>query len=432
MTRVRITGAGSEMQGVGRLSDGRAVFIPGALPGEEVEIEITRQKERFCEGRLLRVIEPSSDRCVPDCPYYGACGGCRTRHMTYAAALKLKREKVYSALTRIGGLIDPVVEDTLPSPLTDAYRNKAEFAHISGKTGVFEEGTNTVIDTGICLLQTEGANNLLKYLAPRLTGGVKYIVIRTASSGDMMLTLSLAYPEDVTQLAQGAIKAFDKLKSVYMCRLNRPHTHALDGQCTKLAGAEALTESLCGLSFSVSPRSFFQVNRLQAERLYGAALALAGLSPTDRVCDIYCGAGTISLCAAQACAHVTGIEIVPDAIRDAKQNALKNGLSEKTEFICGDAAKIYPRLAGKFDCVITDPPRKGMDAQVLNALTEAPAKRLIYVSCDPATLARDIKILTASGKYAFQKALPVDMFPQTAHVETVVLLYKKQKERVQE
>jgi len=417
---VNIHGSGSELQGVARLTDGRAVFIPFALPGETVEAEITVSKERFAEARLIKVVTPSQERVAPDCPAYYRCGGCRARHMTYECALKLKREKVYNAITRIGGVKDAVVEDTLPSPLTAGYRNKAEFACGDGRAGVFQEGSRQVIDVDECLLQSEGANALLKYLKGEKS--VKYIVPRTNSQGEVMLTLSCLYPAELEETARRVMRDMPFVKSVYRCVLNCPFEHALDGECRLLAGEKTIREQLCGLTFEVSPRSFFQVNRLQCERLYGKALEFAGLTGFEHVCDIYCGAGTISLCAARQCEKVTGIEIVPDAIKDAKRNAQANGLSDKTEFLCGNAAKLYPQISKRFDCVIVDPPRKGLDKPVTEALIAKPAQKLVYVSCDPGTLARDIKLLTASGAYEFIKAVPVDMFPGTAHIETVCLL----------
>lgn len=426
MEEILITGSGSELQGVGRLSDGRAVFVPGALPGEKVRVEITKSKDRFAEAQLLSVIEAAPERQAPDCPYYPACGGCRARHMTYESSLRLKRERVYSALTRIGGLDAGIdVASAQPSPLTQGYRNKAELACAGPAVGVFEEGSRRVIDTERCLLQPECVNALLAGIRPYIKGlNPKYIVPRVNSKGEMMLTLSFIYPADIEKAAFELTKAFSFIKSVYICVLRQGHTHALDGRCTKVCGADTLTEELCGLTFSVSPRSFFQVNRLQAEKLYSLALEMAELKPGEQVCDIYCGAGTISLCAARTAGHVTGIEIVPEAIRDAKSNAKVNKLTEKTEFLCGDAAKLYPKLARQFDCVITDPPRAGMEKPVIDALIEHPAKRLVYVSCDPGTLARDIKLLTQSGAYKFVRAIPVDMFPWTGHVETVVLLVR--------
>ncbi len=425
MPILTVTGSGSELQGVARLEDGRAVFVPGALPGEEVEIELGAMKDRFALGRLKRVLEPSPERAQPDCPNYGRCGGCRARHMTYREELRLKREKVFSALVHLGGLNAPEVADTLPSPLRCAYRNKTEFACAGGRVGVMEEGGGEVVDVESCLLQSEAMNRLLGLVKPRL-GGVpaRYLVLRESSSGEMMLTFSLTRACDVTPLARELMRAEPALKSVYSCLLEARPAHALDGVCRLAEGAKTLCETLCGLRFQISPRSFFQVNRQQAERMYALALDMADLGPGARLADVYCGAGTISLAAASRGASVTGIEIVEDAVRDARANARANGLIDRADFICGDAAREYPQLSRRqpFDAVVADPPRKGLARPVVDALIAAPPRRLVYVSCDPATLARDVKLLTASGVYRFDKAVPVDMFPGTHHVESVVKL----------
>ena len=416
------------MQGVARLSDGRAVFIPFALPGEDVEIRLTKEKERFAEARLLNVINSSPDRVKPDCPYYGSCGGCQTRHMTYEASLKYKREKVYAAVTRLGGLNEPEVLDTLPSPETCAYRNKAEYACAADFIGFYREGTRQILDIDSCLLQGENVNRTVRALRPRLKNtDMSGAVLRVNSAGEIMLILTGG------SVPAGTDKFIDlapEIKSVHFYRLRPRPAHALDGRCTLLAGAERLDETLNGLSFSISPQSFFQVNRRQAERLYDAALDLANLTENDEICDIYCGAGTITLNAAGRCKSVIGIEIVPEAISDARKNAGANRLSGQTQFLCADAAQAYPPLARrkKFNAVFVDPPRKGLDKAVVDALIAAPTEKLIYVSCDPATLARDIKLLTHSGVYRFVKAQPVDMFPGTSHVETVCCLYHHKKD----
>ena len=420
-----ITGVGSEMQGVGRLSNGRAVFVPFAIPGETVDVQIEAEKERFCTARLLDVREPSPDRVVPVCPHYGVCGGCQTQHIAYARALSLKRQKVVDALSRLGGVEAPEVGETLASPETLGYRNKAEFAFDGEKAGVCEGGTHRVIDIAECPLQTEGANRVLAFVrARRGSLPLKNLVVRSNAAGEMMVTLSLYARADASRLARAIMAELPMVRSVYACELSRRPAHALDGLCRRLAGAEILSETLDGLRFSVSPQSFFQVNRPQAERLYKEALALAELKPGDRVCDVYCGAGTITLFAARTCANATGIEIVAPAVVDARKNAEVNHLAGKTRFLEGDAAALYPRLQKKehFDAVIVDPPRKGLDAPVVRALCESPAPKLVYVSCNPATLARDLKLLAPAYRLAF--ARPVDMFPQTGHVETVCLLSK--------
>ena len=427
---IKFTGCGSEMQGVGRLSDGRAVFVPFAIPGETAEIEILSSRDRFAVGSLVRVLEESPDRAKPLCPYYGKCGGCQTQHIAYERALALKRQKVLDALERLGGLQSPRVLDTVPAPAPFGYRNKAEFSFSADAAGVFEASSHRVIDITACPLQTDSANAVMRFARDhRKTLPLRYLVTRVSEAGEMMVTLSLSAPADAAFLAKAIAAEFPFVKSVYACRLSPRPAHALDGACALLTGRETLVETLNGLAFSVSPRSFFQVNRAQAERLYNIALDFAALAPDDRAADVYCGAGTITLAAARKCAHVTGIEIVPDAIRDAEANARRNGLADRTRFIAGDAAARYPALhkTERFSCVIVDPPRKGLDAPVTDALIAAPAPRLVYVSCNPATLARDVKRLTESGAYRFERAQPVDMFPQTEHVESVVLLSKATK-----
>lgn len=424
---IEITGCGSELQGVGRLSDGRAVFVPFALPGETVEAEITQSRDRFALARLTRVVSPSPQRVPPLCPYYQTCGGCQIQHAAFGLSAQLKRSKVYDALTRLGGLSNPDVRQTLTAPAPFGYRNKAEFAFAPDAAGVYQGGSHRVIDISACPLQTDNANLVFRFVkAHRGKLPLRFLVTRVNAAGEMMVTLSLGAPVDAAALAKTLLREFPFVRSVYSCRLALRPAHALDGPCTLLAGDETLTETLCGLHFSVSPRSFFQVNRAQTEALYGAALACANLTSEDRVADVYCGAGTISLAAARFCQQVTGIEIVPDAVRDAKNNARANGLDGKTRFLLGDAAQIYPRLhnSERFRVVFVDPPRKGLDPAVTAALSAAPAPRLVYISCNPATLARDIKLLTQNA-YRLDFAQPIDMFPQTEHVETIVLLQKK-------
>lgn len=413
------------MQGVGRLSDGRACFVPFAIPGETVEAEIINAKDRFANARLLSVLESSEDRAQPLCPHYGICGGCQAQHMTYERALKMKRDRVYDAIKRLGGVAEPCVLETIASKKTLAYRNKAEFAFKGNCAGAFQAGSHRVIDINACPLQTDDANAVFRFIKEnRGNLPVAYVVPRVNAEGEMLLTISIEKSADIAPLANKLMKEFPFLLSVYVCLLNNRPAHALDGACRRVAGTGEFTETLCGLKFSVSPRSFFQVNHKQAETLYETALEFANLKETDNVADIYCGAGTISLAAAQKCAFVTGVEIVEDAVKDARRNAEVNGLSDKTKFYAGDAAEVYGKIYKKqrFDCVIVDPPRKGMDVKVVNALLAAPPERIVYVSCNPATLARDIKLLTAEGVFKFEKAVPVDMFPMTEHVESIVCL----------
>ena len=416
---LRITGTGAQLEGVGRLADGRCAFVPFALPGEEVEIAIEKDAGRFVRARLLRVLSPSPQRVVADCPYYGQCGGCQARHMRYAYSLELKRQKVIDALERIGGFAAPKVLPAigLEDPLRQ--RNKAEYPIVSGKIGAFQLASRRIVPLQDCLLQHPRSVQALIWLSGQNLKGLSYLVTRVNRAGQLMVILCGALPHS-------PVSAFPDCDSFYYCHL-RPHpAHALDGVCQYIAGEKTLCERLSGLEFSISPQSFFQVNSLQAERLYAAALDALELTGSETVLDAYCGAGTITLAAARRCKRAVGVEIVRPAVLDAQENARRNGLENSAQFFLGDAATQVPKLISegmRFDAALLDPPRKGADERVLRAILHADAPRISYVSCDPATLARDLKFLCASG-YRLAWAQPVDMFPFTGHVETVALLSK--------
>ncbi|MBQ8507379.1 MAG: 23S rRNA (uracil(1939)-C(5))-methyltransferase RlmD [Clostridia bacterium] len=439
MERILITGAGSEMQGVGRLADGRAAFVPGALPGEIVEIEIAKDAARFCEARLLRVVQPSPDRAEPACPHYGVCGGCSAQHMNYQASLRLKRQRVYDALQRIGGVENPLVGAAIGCENPERCRNKAEYA-VSFRDGrlligSFEAKSRRIVPLKDCMLQHEASICALSWVQAELpkyscAGRIRFLVTRVNRAGEMVAVFCADAPvqEDVRRMAKPLMEAVPEVKSLYFCKLNFRPAHALDGACSHIAGSKTMVDELLGLRFELSPQSFFQVNPAQAEKLYLKALEAAGLHENcdKRVLDAYCGAGTITLAAARLAKHATGVEIVPPAIENARQNAKRNGLEKKTRFICADAAKEIPKLisAGeRFDAAIIDPPRKGADAALIHALADAKIDRISYVSCNPSTLARDVKIFRERG-YRLEWAQPVDMFPWTEHVETAALLVR--------
>lgn len=437
-----IHGAGSALQGVGRLADGRAAFVAGALPEETVQIEIVRDAQRFCEGRLLRVIEPSKERISPDCPYYANCGGCASRHMKYEYSLQLKRQKVKDALARIGGVENANVLETIGCEEPNRSRNKAEYAvEMRGGEaviGCFGAKSRRVVRVQDCLLQKEESVRLLNWMQKNLgdygcAGRVKTIVTRVNRRGEMCAVLSADAPVQVElgRMAQRLTAELPEVKSLYLCKLKNRPAHALDGVCSRIAGEETMLDNLLGLEFELSPQSFLQVNPPQAEKLYLKALEAAGLEQggKKRVLDAYCGAGTITLAAARLAEHALGVEIVAPAIANAKKNALRNGLAERADFVCADAAREIPKriAAGEhFDAAILDPPRKGADAALLHALADAGIERIAYVSCDPATLARDVKLLSERG-YFLNWAQPVDMFPWTEHVEVACQLSKAQK-----
>ena len=440
MEDVRIVGNGSELQGVGRLMDGRVVFVPNALCGELVRIEVIRETPRYCEGRLVEVLESAPARRTPDCPAYGHCGGCQGRHMSYAETLTLKRQRVFDVLERIGGLQNPCVFETIGCEFPDRCRNKAEYPIGKDATGricigAYAAGSHEIVPLKDCLLQKEASVRALAWFSEHLhelrcAGQLAALVTRVNRAGRMMLILCAKAPvmPEIRSILPKLTASLPELDSVYFLLQNRRPAHALDGQCTHLWGAKTLDEQLFDLTFSVSPQSFFQVNPVQTEILYQKALEAAGLSENcnARVLDAYCGAGTISLAAARQAAHVTGVEIVAPAVADARANARRNHLAAKTTFICGDAPREIAKLIQDgcaFDAAILDPPRKGVDEKLLQALLVASPARIAYVSCNPATLARDVKFLVGAG-YHLEWAQPVDMFPWTGHVETVVLLSK--------
>jgi len=437
MEKIIIHGSGSEMQGVGRLSDGRAVFVPGALPNEEVEIEITRDGGRFCEAQLRRVLSPSPMRAESACPHYGECGGCSARHMNYPYTLELKRQRVYDAISRIGGVENPLVYGTIGANQTERARNKAEYAVASGKgrtiIGSYAPKSKRIIPLSDCLLQKEESVHALQWFGENLhrypfAGQIRFLVTRVNRKGEMAVVLCGDAPVQsaIQSHAADFFKAMPEMVSLHYCRLKTRPAHALDGQCGLICGGDTMKDELMGLAFELSPQSFFQVNPEQTEILYSKALeaAMPEGKLNDRILDIYCGAGTITLSAARKAAFAVGVEIVPPAIENAKRNAKANGLDKKTRFICGDAAREIPRLIAsgeRFGAAIIDPPRKGADEKVLAAMAQVRIPRIAYVSCNPSTLARDIKFLSANG-YRFEWAQPVDMFPWTEHVETVALL----------
>ena len=425
-----VTGAASELQGVGRL-DGRAVFVPGVLPGEEVEVEIVKEQGRYCVARLLRVLVESPDRRAGGCRYAGECGGCQARHMTYELSLALKKQRVADALTRIGGFEAPEVLEPIGMPRPERYRNKAEYAIEGEKIGLRREGGRSILPVSDCLLQADESVGAMLAMRAWLSAHPKtplmYLVTRVSRAGEMMAVISYEGGYDVSDAARTLRAALPKLKSVYGCRLRLGHAHALDGFCRLIAGDALLRDHLGGIEFSLAPQTFLQVNPVQVEALYDTAMEYAGLTGRELVIDAYCGAGSIALYMAKKAARVVGIELVPVAVRDARENAKRAGLEDRVEFVEGLAERVLPELIAKGvkpDVVVVDPPRKGLEEAMTNALASAAPARVVYVSCDPGTLSRDLKRLREGG-YRLVRVQPVDMFPWTAHVECVALMSRE-------
>lgn len=436
---IRIHGIGSEMQGVGRLADGRAAFVPGTLPGETVEIRIRKSKDRFAEGELVRIIEPSADRVKPACPLYGKCGGCQTQHMTYEASLRFKHDRVRDALERIGAQKNP---DVRPTVAADPYlrtRNKAEYdcgidpATGNRVLGVHLGASHSVLPVKDCMLQHPLSIKALDAVrALKIERSLSGAVTRVTRDDKLMLILTgpVNALADEAGLTAQLRAALPEMVSLHYCRLNPRPNHALDGRCRLIWGESTVTDELCGFDFELSPQSFFQVNPLQAENLYDLAIAAAQIRPNDLVLDAYCGAGTITLCAAMRSDRTIGVEIVAPAIDNANRNAAANGMTGRVKFVLGDAAEEIPAMVARGmrpDVVIVDPPRKGVDQPLIASLLRALPRRIVYVSCNPATLARDVKLLTEDGEYTLDNATPVDMFPLSGHVECVASLSRTDK-----
>lgn len=441
---VQISGLGSSGEGVGRYN-GFTVFVKNALPEEIVQAEIVLVKKNYAVGVLKQLIKAASERTEPICPVYEECGGCQLQHLSYAGQLKMKQQQVLDALTRIGHLdveVLPVIGCSNPWN----YRNKMQFpaaVNAEGKIniGCYAAATHSVIDTGSCLIQKEANNEVLTTVRKWMQrfgisaydektgkGLVRHVMSRVGvHSGEVMAVLiTSAYDiPHKKELIEWLEKYVPGLVSVVQ-NINKKPTNVVMGSKTRvLYGRPTITDSLGALSFNISAQSFFQVNSEQAEKLYNKALEYAALNGNETVVDVYCGTGTISLYLAKHAAQVYGIEIVPPAIEDAKKNAADNNC-HNAEFILGDAAEKLPELLAQGvqpDVVIVDPPRAGCEQKVLQAIADVKPKRIVYVSCNPASLARDLAYL-AERDYKALAAQPVDMFPMTSHVETVVSLSK--------
>ena len=437
-----ITGLGSTGEGVGRFKD-IAVFVPGALPGETVKVSAEFIKKNFIAGKLQEIIKPSPDRVTPVCPVYKTCGGCQLQHLSYEAELKEKREQVKAALERIGHLRGVEVMPTIGSEHPLYYRNKMQFP-VAGKNGKLQIGcfalnTHRVIDVTDCCIQKQKNNEIAAVvrtwmkqykIAPydedKGTGIIRHIMGRVGvHTGEIMVCLVTAQDNvpHLKELVKMLKAAIPGVKSVVQ-NINKRSTNVILGEKTKLiAGEMTIKDKIGVLKFNISAQSFFQVNSEQAEKLYNTALEFADLKGTETVVDLYCGTGTITLFMARKAKQALGIEIVPSAIRDAKKNALVNHI-ENTDFLLGDAAVEMPRLAAEGmrpDVVILDPPRAGCEERVLAAIVKVKPERVVYVSCNPATLARDLAYLHEHG-FSIDKVQPCDMFSRTHHVETVVRL----------
>lgn len=447
--QVRIEDMSSEGEGIGR-TDGFAWFIKDTVTGDLVEASVMKTKKSYGFARLIRVIEPSPDRTEPKCPVARPCGGCQLQNMSYKAQLRFKENKIRNNLQRIGGLTEIPMEPIIGMEEPWRYRNKAQFPFGRDKngriiTGFYAGRTHQIIESEDCLLGVEENQKILDCIRTHMeeyhiapydetahTGLVRHVLIRKGfRTGEMMVCLVL----------NGKVKKFtaidqlvEKLRILYpnmmsiSCSINTEKTNVIMGkEIVNLYGPGFITDYIGNVKYQISPLSFYQVNPVQTERLYQTALEYAGLNGGEIVWDLYCGIGTISLFLAQKAKKVYGVEIVPQAIDDARENAKINGFGN-VEFFVGKAEEILPEQYEKnqvyADVIVVDPPRKGCDEVCLNTIVKMAPKRVVYVSCDSATLARDVKYLGEHG-YRVVRVRGCDMFPNSGHVETVILFSRE-------
>ena len=419
LVEITITGYTAEGSGVGRWN-GMAVFVPMAAVGDVLEVRILKVAKTHAFGKIERILSPSPARIEPDCPQFAQCGGCVFRHIHYKEELRAKEQRVRDAVERIGGFTNLPFRPILGALQPDGYRNNAQLPIGRAKDGSLTMGfyahhSHRIVNCPNCKLQPpsfQAAMEAFRAWVP-LSGDEPY---EEATGKGRLRHLYLRQAE-----ATGEAMACVVVNS------NRERTNVVLGKKNRVVwGQDHITDRLCGLDFHISPLSFYQVNRTQAERLYQQAADYAGLTGKETVLDLYCGTGTIGLSMAKKAKRVIGVEVVAPAIEDAHKNAERNGIVN-AEFLCADAAEAAAKLEARGerpDVIIVDPPRKGCAPELLHTVVQMNPERMVYVSCDPATLARDMRILADLG-YVPQELTPVDMFPRTNHVECVTLFKRK-------
>lgn len=444
--KLQIEDLTSEGNGVGKIN-GYPIFIPHALPGEIVEIKVVKVNKKLAYGKLLNVVKESPNRVEPPCDVFYKCGGCQLQHMSYDLQLDMKRNQVVNVMKKIAHLADVTIHPTIGMEDPWRYRNKVQIpvGEKDGKliTGFYQPRSHRMIDNmDTCVITNETGDRIVaavRRIADRLgisayheethSGMLRHIMVRTGKATEETMLVLITRTEKlphVETIVKEITSTFPNVKSIIQ-NINPDRTNVILGEKTKvLWGDEYIHDKIGDLTFAISARSFYQVNPIQTEKLYQKALEYADIGPNDIVIDAYCGIGTISLFLAQKAKKVYGVEIVPDAISDAKKNAALNGITN-AEFVVGAAEKVMPWWTAQGlrpNVIVVDPPRKGCDEVLLQAMIDMQPERIVYVSCNPATLARDLRILEDGG-YQTKEIQPVDMFPQTMHVECCALLKKK-------
>ena len=439
-----VTDYTAEGQGVAHV-EGCAVFLPNAVAGERVRLRIEKAQKTWAAGKIVEILEKSPHRVNRECPVAKLCGGCDFWHMDYEEETRLKSERVKACLNRLAG--ERLTEmPILAAPDCHGYRNKAQYPVAAKKgrayAGFFRAGTHDVVENRRCLILPEETDavkdavmdyvnqfRISVYDEATHKGLLRHIYVRRGAVSGQILVCLVCNGEKLPKV-EALLSRLQKIPgfTTLVLSVNTKKGNAVLGdKFVTLYGPGYIEDTLCGLNFRLSPRSFYQVNHHQAQRLYETAIALAGITKNDTVLDLYCGVGTITLAMASSAGKVIGVEVIPQAVEDAKDNARRNGI-ENAEFFCGDAGQAALELEKngvRPDVVVVDPPRKGLNADTIEALHRMAPRRIVYVSCDPATLARDVAMLKQRG-YALQSATAADLFPKCAHVETVVCLGRKQ------
>lgn len=421
---------------------GCTIFVDGALPGEKVYASLYEKKKNYGRAKSLKILSTSPDRVEPACPLFGTCGGCQIMHLAYAKQLEMKRQKVTDALERIGKCTDVVVNECLPSPQSLHYRNKIQIPVVPKgdrvDLGLYARNSHQLVPMTECFIHCDLGEKVFKHVQSILqnsliqafdyekkTGELRHILIKTAVATNQVLVVlvsAIQPSETIIHLSKMIMDSVSEVKGVVHNFNPNPDNTVLGSQYFCLCGNESIEDELCGLKIKVSPASFCQVNPAQAKVLYETALENANVSASDTVLDAYCGVGAMSLLFARRAKKVIGVEYVAEAIEDAKENAYKNGI-QNISFFASTTEDFLKDFKESLDIVVLNPPRKGCEHSVLSAVADKAKKSIVYISCDPATLARDIHILSSLG-WILDYVQPFDMFPQTAHVETLVVLKK--------
>lgn len=459
LPEVQVIDIAEEGKGVGRSAD-MVIFIDKAIPGDIVDVQPIRKKKKFFEGKIHRLIRPSEHRTKSFCSHFGTCGGCKWQHMTYEAQLHYKQKSVVDALQRLGQVDASEIEEILPSKESQYYRNKLEYTFSDKRWLTDEDMQNSeqlemnalgfhipgrfdkILDVEHCYLQQDPSNEIRNqvrayalaqglsfYNLKEHTGALRNLIIRTSSTGELMVVVVFAYaePTQIQQMMEHLTEYFPTITSLQYIVNHKKNDTIFDQEIVLFSGRDHIFEQMGELKFKISAKSFYQTNSAQAYQLYQITKNFAGFKGDEVVYDLYTGAGTIANFIASSVKSVVGIEYVPTAIEDAKINSGINNIGN-TSFYAGDMKDVltadFTSKHGKPDVVITDPPRAGMHPDVVQRLLEMEAPKIVYVSCNAATQARDIQLL--KEKYELSRIKPVDMFPHTQHVENVVLLTLKE------